>query len=139
MTARTGRCLCGAVSFSASESQDNVHACHCGMCRRWSGGPFLGISCGQDVVFEGAEHITVFSSSAWAERGFCQCCGSHLFYRLKGTNQHEMPVGVFDGAGSFIFDLQIFIDHKPDFYSFANPTKLMTEQELIEKYSPDQQ
>ena len=22
-------------------------------------------------------------SSAWAERGFCKNCGSHLFYRLK--------------------------------------------------------
>lgn len=34
----TGGCLCGAVRFSVEHVETHHHACHCGMCRRWSGG-----------------------------------------------------------------------------------------------------
>jgi hypothetical protein len=40
MTA-TGRCLCGAVKFSAEGVESDVHACQCTMGRRWAGGPVL--------------------------------------------------------------------------------------------------
>jgi hypothetical protein len=41
-TAMTGRCLCGAVSFTAGGVTTHHHACHCAMCRRWGSGPYLG-------------------------------------------------------------------------------------------------
>ena len=47
-----GSCLCGAVSLKTN-SKTEVEACHCGMCRRWGGGPFLAIHCGSDVSFSG--------------------------------------------------------------------------------------
>ena len=90
-TQATGSCLCGAINVSANATPNNVGACHCGMCRRWTGGPFLAIDCGDDVSFSGAENISVFDSSQWAERGFCNKCGTHLFYRLKGNQQHFLP------------------------------------------------
>jgi len=40
-TGMSGGCLCGAVRFTATPENRNVGACHCGMCRRWSAGPFL--------------------------------------------------------------------------------------------------
>ncbi len=138
MTKGKGRCLCGAVKFTAKNINNNVAACHCGMCRRWGGGPLIAVSCGIEVAFEGEENITVYNSSDWAERGFCKKCGSHLFYRLKEINEHQMPAGLFDNQGSFNFDLQVFIDRKPSFYSFANKTNEMTEAEVIEKYAPEQ-
>jgi len=36
----------------------------------------LAVDCGEDVAFEGEENISVFSSSEWAERGFCNKCGA---------------------------------------------------------------
>lgn len=138
MTAGKGRCLCGAVKFSAKSMSSNVGACHCGMCRRWGGGPLMAVNCGTEVVFEGDENITVYNSSDWAERGFCSKCGSHLFYRLKQINEHQIPVGLFNDQEHFKFDLQVFIDRKPCFYSFANKTNEMTEAEVIEKFAPEQ-
>ena len=136
MSKGKGRCLCGAVKFTAESANNSVAACHCGMCRRWGGGPLMAVSCGTEVAFEGEENITVYNSSDWAERGFCKKCGSHLFYRLKGNNEHQMPAGLFDNQGSFNFDLQVFIDIRPSFYSFANQTNEMTEADVIEKYAP---
>jgi hypothetical protein len=93
-------------------------------------------SCGTDVSFKGEENISVFNSSAWAERGFCNNCGSHLFYRLKESKQYHMPVGLFDEQKRLVFDHQVFIDEKPAFYAFANETSEMTGAEVFAKYAP---
>ena len=129
-----GSCLCGAIRITANNFKNKVGACHCGMCRKWGGGPLMAVNCGSDVSFEGKENISVFNSSDWAERGFCKKCGSHLFYRLKESQQHIIPVGLFDNQELFVFNNQVFIDKKPSFYSFANKTHDMTEAEVFEKY-----
>lgn len=92
----TGHCLCGLVTFKAPRANHSVNACHCDMCRRWGGGVFMARGCDREVEFSGVEHIEVFDSSAWAERGFCKRCGSHLFYRLKDSGEYEVPAGLFD-------------------------------------------
>ena len=129
-------CLCGSVRITAENRSYSVGSCHCNMCRKWTGGPIMTVDCGSEVSFEGEENITVFSSSDWAERGFCNICGSHLFYRLKANNQHMISAGLFEDNKEFVFDHQVFIDEKPDFYSFSNDTKNMTGAEVFEKYAP---
>ena len=96
----------------------------------------MEIDCGTEVSFSDEENIEVFDSSAWAERGFCRKCGSHLFYRLKEINQYMIPVGLLDNQEGLVFDSQVYIDRKPSFYSFSNTTKSLTEAEIIEMYSP---
>ena len=135
-TRKTGSCLCGAVRISTNNSSNKVGACHCGMCRKWGGGPFMEINCGSDVSFEGEDDITVYSSSNWAERGFCKKCGSHLFYRIKESRQHMISVGLFDSQEHLVFESQVFIDRKPSFYSFSNQTNDVTEAEIFEMYGP---
>ena len=76
-TAISGKCLCGAVAFSASIAKPHVGACHCNMCRKWGSGPFMEVDCGTDVSYKGGENISTFSSSDWAERGFCSKCGTN--------------------------------------------------------------
>ena len=126
-----GQCLCGAIKISASSEDNAVGACHCKSCRRWGGGPFMEIDCGQAVTIEGEEHLSVFNSSDWAERGFCRKCGSHLFYRLKESGQHMVPIGLFDDREDLAFKHQVFIDEKPSYYHFGNKTKDMTGAEIF--------
>ena len=97
----------------------------------------MAVDCGTEVACDGEENITVFDSSEWAERGFCNRCGSHLFYRLKGSGQYIMPVGLFGDDTGFSFDHQVFIDEKPSFYDFANETTNMTGAEVFAKYAPN--
>lgn len=133
---RTGRCLCGAVKFEAINVSRSLGACHCSMCRRWTGGPFLAVDCGSEVKFEGEANITVFNSSDWADRGFCKKCGSNLFYRLKGIEQYQIPPGLFDDDSGLEFNHQVFVDERPDYYEFANKTSNMTGPEVYAKYAP---
>lgn len=131
-----GHCLCGAVSFVSPATRE-IGACHCGDCRRWGGGPLLTVHCGPDVQFSGKEHIGVYASSEWAERGFCQQCGTHLYYRLHATGEYFVPAGAFESQ-DFELATQIYIDKKPAYYDFANRTPTLTEAEVIARYAPPQ-
>jgi hypothetical protein len=130
-----GSCLCGAVNISTTSINPHIAACHCSMCRKWGGGALLGVECDSDIDFQGEENIEVYQSSEWAERGFCNKCGSHLFYRLKESNHYYIPVGIFDEQSDLVFDLQVFVEEKPEYYSFANKTKNLTGIELFEQFA----
>lgn len=131
-----GKCLCGSVGVTAASLSPHAGACHCGMCRKWGGGPLIAVDAGADVDFSGAENIKAFESSDWAERGFCRVCGTHLYYRLKQSGQYILPVGLLDDAEGLVFDHQVFIDAKPALYDFANTTENLTGAELFAKYAP---
>ena len=126
----TGQCLCGAVSYTAEDVETEVHSCHCGQCRRWSGASVMaaGVS---SVEFSGAEHIKRYDSSAWAQRGFCTECGANLFYYLKGADSYHMWVGTFDDQTPFRLTGEIYIEHKPEGYNFAGDHPRMTEKEFM--------
>ncbi|MRI34230.1 aldehyde-activating protein [Endozoicomonas sp. OPT23] len=126
-----GQCLCGAVKVTCPEMSLNVGACHCTMCQQWTGGPFMAVECGSNVSFEGKDAITTYSSSDWADRGFCSHCGTHLFYRFKHSDQYMMPAGLFGDSHEFNFTQQIFIDEKPNYFCFANDIKAMTGAEVV--------
>ncbi|MHA1569791.1 MAG: GFA family protein, partial [Alphaproteobacteria bacterium] len=43
----TGRCLCGAVRFTARKVGSEFGVCLCGICRKWGGGgPMFAVDCG---------------------------------------------------------------------------------------------
>lgn len=133
MTTMSGHCLCSAVKFTAQSVETHHHVCHCGMCRRWNSGPTFGASVGS-VKFEGEQNITRYTSSEWAERGFCRHCGSHLFYFLKPADHYILCVGAFDDTGPFAISSEIYIDHKPEGYTLAGDHPRITEAEFLAKF-----
>ncbi len=44
-----GKCLCGSVELEVEYASNELGACHCSMCRNWSGGPMLVIDCADSV------------------------------------------------------------------------------------------
>jgi len=137
---RSGHCLCGAVQVSAVLANHEVGVCHCKMCQRWTGGPYIGIACTPETVFENQDAVGVYASSEWAERGFCKRCGSSLFSRMKSDGSYYLPVGLFDDTEGLTLAHEIFIDRKPSLYSFAEKTSQMTEAEFMAMYAapPDE-
>lgn len=132
MKKASGTCLCGAVRFEADDVDPSFHACHCGMCRRWSGGaPFFGASAGA-VRFRG--DVGRYPSSEWAERGFCKACGTTLFYFLKPESRYTLSVGTFDDQAAFALGEEIYIDHKPNGYALSGDHPRLTEREVLAKF-----
>jgi len=124
-----GRCLCGAVSFTA-EAEPGLHVCHCSMCRRWAGGPSFSTEA-SSVQFNGEENIQRYNSSDWGERGFCRQCGSSLFYRLKEPDQYILNMGAVDDQSPFTIASEIFIDEKPPGYDLAGKHPRLTGEEFL--------
>ena len=106
------------------------------MCRKFTGGIELGLEISPGgIAWEGAENIGTYSSSDWAERGFCKICGSSLFWRLTagGPMQGQLSLsgGSLDDMSGLTFATEVYIDAKPDAYAFAGDHKRMTEAEVM--------
>ncbi|QXI37028.1 GFA family protein [Pseudomonas xantholysinigenes] len=132
---KQGTCLCKATHLNLTLENTHVSACHCSMCRKWTGGPLLAVQCSQPPVIKGPAP-SIYDSSPWAERGFCGQCGTHLFYRLKESGLYVVPVGVIDSEQTWTFTEQIFIDEKPTWYCFSNETKNLTGQQVFDQFAP---
>lgn len=132
---RTGQCLCGAVSFVARGVQlERASTCHCGMCQRWSGGPAIALFV-KSIELERDDGLVWYQSSSAAERGFCNRCGSSLFWRMTAEGKYQgttsVLLGSLDDKTGVKLAKEWFIDRKPDAYSFAGEREHITEAEAF--------
>ena len=134
-----GRCLCGAVTITIPSDHTEVHACHCHMCQRWGGASSMALDVGQDIGIDGADNVTVYRSSDWAERGFCKVCGSSLYYRLVDAGSYSICTGILEDQDSLTLNSQYFIDEKPAYYDFANDTEKLTGDEVFARFAPQEE
>jgi hypothetical protein len=128
-----GQCLCGAVKFTAAPRRREMGVCHCAMCRRWAGGAFMCVSCGDTVLIADDSQLGVFKSSEWGERCFCKICGSTLFWRMRDGSNTAVQIHAFEDPGGFLFTEEGFIDEKPANYDFANRTMKTTSAQEFAK------
>ena len=129
-------CLCGAVTFKAALKNEEVGACHCSMCRQWSGGVFLAIGYEGTLVFEDTDALGVYKSSDWGERGFCTRCGSSLFWRTHDESHGVVSAQAVSALASPALTGEIFVDSKPDYYNFREDTRKMTGAEVMAMFAP---
>ena len=130
---RTGGCLCGAVRFEVTLASEDFHICHCGMCRKWAGGPLMALACTGGAKFTDKSGLAWYQGSKWAERGFCSKCGSSLFWRLAEDHDAMLVVAVesLDDAGGLSLHQHIYVDAKPAHYDFADDRPRLTEAEFL--------
>lgn len=128
---RSGKCLCGSISYEVEPMEGGVHVCHCNMCQKWHGGPGLSMQVNPDVEIQGEEKLTWFRSSEWAQRGFCSACGTHLFGKTDDGNYFGVHVGSFDNQDGLEIGSHIFIDKKAPHYDFTDSAPRLTEEEFL--------
>jgi hypothetical protein len=134
--------MCGAVAFTIESLRTDFGACHCEMCRRWTGSAFLGISVPESSIkFSGVEHIATIQSSSWAQRAWCTTCGTGLWYRVTADSpmaaNYEIPIGLLDDANGLEMTREIFIDCKPDAFAYRGEHRLLTRAQVMKLYKID--
>ena len=121
-----GYCFCGAIEIVIKEYGNFVYACHCDNYRRMNSGPVLSVDPGpqENVEFvHGDGAITIYHDEE-IERGFCSVCGSNLFWHNPANNYYCMNAELFDEIiRNASFNLELFYDMKPEYYSFAGERK----------------
>ena len=111
MTRFHGGCLCGAVRYefvieANADGQVSSLAgnyCHCTMCRKSTGGGFAALfDVPKEAIAWTRGEPASFRSSPLATRGFCNKCGSPLYYDKDGTSVRWLTAGSLDDPSIFI-------------------------------------
>jgi hypothetical protein len=93
-TIRTGRCLCGAVTYEIAGDLIATAVCHCDHCQRQSGGAFSVNLIVQEsqLTISGAlqtyENTNEDGTEVYVRRRFCGACGSPI------VSEMTAPAGV---------------------------------------------
>ena len=117
---RTGSCLCGAVKYEVLGPLRPVVACHCEQCRKQTG-TYMSATAAEDKDLRIVEDrgLKWYRSSDTARRGFCQECGSVLFWKGDGRNYTAITAGSLDGPSKLKLEGHIFCESAGDYYEIA--------------------
>ncbi len=93
----TGGCQCGAVRYAVHETPYQVGICHCRMCQKAAGAPFVASFTVKKANLEWTRgKPAVFKSSVNMERGFCKDCGTPLFNNWGPSEVIHPTIGSLD-------------------------------------------
>lgn len=112
------------MSFEVEGSLPPPDACHCTKCRKSSGHVFASTDVKRAALtVRGAEHVRWYRSSEKVRRGFCETCGSSLFFDPLDQAKHDwigVAMGAFDGPTETTLKIHIFVGDKGDYYEIAD-------------------
>jgi len=109
-----GGCLCGHVRFRVTGAANNTANCHCRLCQKAAGAPFVTWSefPRSALKWLGAEP-TLRDSSPHGERGHCPKCGSAVTFRFKGSDDIDIATALFDEPNAFPPTFEIWTESSP--------------------------
>ena len=115
----TGRCLCSGVEFQLFGPFRTIIMCHCRQCAQWSGSQvaMTAVPLDRFVMNRGAELLRWYQSSGEAERGFCDTCGSSLFWRPADRSRISVAAGAIDPPTGLAIAHHNFVADKSDYYT----------------------
>ena len=97
----SGGCQCGAVRYRLAEPPTGLAVCHCRMCQKASGGPFMVFGrVPMDSISWRGRPLSTFRSSSMATRGFCAACGTPLTYQWR-VDAISITLGSLDDPAAF--------------------------------------
>ena len=92
----TGGCFCGRVRYEAEGAPFNESSCHCSICRRTTGAPFVTWFSVPRAQFRLTGEPTRFRSSGKATRSFCAQCGTQISFELDGAEEIDVTTCSLD-------------------------------------------
>ncbi|MEY8097453.1 GFA family protein [Falsihalocynthiibacter sp. S25ZX9] len=112
-----GSCLCGGVSFELEGEMRDPIACHCSQCRKTSGHYWAATAVPSNKLkLLSDSSLAWYRSSDYAQRGFCNKCGSSLFWKMEGEDKTSIGAGALEAPTDFKIKTHIFTEDKGDYY-----------------------
>lgn len=107
-----GSCLCGEISFETDGKPIRSVTCHCTMCQKAAGAPFMTLVNFPGEAVTWTVEPTYHASSDIADRGFCPRCGTALSFRFKNRDNIHITVAAFDDPDAFPPQEHLWTDSK---------------------------
>lgn len=120
-TNSSGACLCGGVEYEVTEALRPIVYCHCEQCRKTSGHFVAATACNSEhLILHADKELRWYQSSAHAQRGFCQRCGSSLFWRPEDESYTCIMAGTLTRPTALSAAGHIYVHMASDYYSIAD-------------------
>lgn len=130
----TGRCMCGAVTAKATISRPFLAVCHCDMCRQQTSSMFMSLTVDEGTLsFDGP--LKTFRSSDWAARGFCEICGSTVFYSTIADGARHPAAGLFADIDDVPLKFEFYTDTCPAGHALTGDHRRLTKDETIAMFT----
>lgn len=114
---RIGGCLCGGVRYTVEGPLREVVGCHCEQCRRTSGHHVAATRVRRaDLRLEREDTLRWYESSPGVHRGFCETCGSSLFWDRIERDTLSIMAGTLDSPTGLTLNSHIFTADAGDYY-----------------------
>ena len=117
----TASCLCKGVSIYIKGQLRPVINCHCIQCTKTHGN-FAAYTnvLDENVIFKSKKTLKWFNSSFKARRGFCNKCGSSVFYKKNGSKSVSLSAGLLQNPTNLKTISHIFLHNKRDYYRLTD-------------------
>lgn len=119
-----GSCLCGAVTYQATQELSDFGYCHCRSCQKASGSAHAanaGVERRYFELHDPEELVREFESSAGKFRTFCSRCGSPLYaYLAKTPDLIRIRLGSLDTAFTKKPRAHTFVKQKAPWHAISD-------------------
>lgn len=128
-TRSRGRCLCGAITFTLVGDLRDVYNCHCARCRRFTGHHMAttATDASDIVVVDDDRNLRWYYPTPEAGYGFCQQCGSSLFWRSLDEHRISICAGTLDPPTGLKTVQAWWVSEASDYHTRAELPELETE------------
>ncbi len=134
MSERTGRCLCGAVSFKLATEPLATRVCWCRDCQHLAANGTVNMLVPAEALTVSgplSEHMKKAESGNEITRQFCSSCGTHLFSKSSGRPQFRVVrVGNLDEPSSVRPSMNIWTSSAPG-WACLDPALERVEQQPL--------
>lgn len=135
MTERTGRCLCGAVSFTLSADPLATRVCWCRDCQHLAANGTVNMLVPADALAVSgavAEYIKTADSGSEITRQFCPNCGTQLFAKSSLRPQFRVVrVGNLDEPSSVKPSVNIWVSRAPEWACIDTALEQIEQQPVL--------
>ena len=110
-----GSCLCGKITYEASEIGPSVTKCHCRLCQKISGSAYGDYATAPIAGFRwtsGENLLKKYESSPGNFRNFCAECGTHMPTAHAPMGIYFIQAGTLDSNEPLVESAHMFLRSK---------------------------
>jgi hypothetical protein len=121
----TGSCLCGSIQYEVQGTLTDILMCHCANCRKHHGTVAAYTGCKKNNLNILSDENLVWYDSVkdvtkGVKRGFCNTCGSSLFWNPEEGDELWISTGSLNGETGLKIEAHIWLSEKGDYYEICD-------------------
>lgn len=121
----SGGCLCGSIRYEIQGTPGPIVNCHCSKCRSFHGHhvAYSGVK-QEQLTFLSKQGLQWFRSitdeTPNVYRGFCQKCGSSLFWHPRDSGAIWVTLGSMENPPQLKTLAHVWVSQKGDYYTIKD-------------------